>query len=160
MKRCFPSHSPVDFPGAANGSVTRLTRDGTSGNNIVSTESGPGRSIKSTRRSIATLNSNFRATFNGATTNELMMTEFPFCAAVVYSGYYFGLWTRRFLVRVPSGCQYSMRLDRLHRAYPSLHPFGVLHWVPVLSNIKTVTGCESNRQLQLWTVFAWTVVNN
>ena len=39
--------------------------------------------------------------------------------------------------------QYSMRLDRLHRAYPSLHPFGVVHWVPVLSNIKTATGCES-----------------
>ena len=53
-----------------------------------------------------------------------------------------------------------MRLDRLHRAYPSLHPFGVVNWVPVLSNIKTVTGCESNRQLQLWTVFAGTVVNN
>ena len=51
-------------------------------------------------------------------------------------------------------------LDRLHRAYPSLHPFGVVHWVPVLSNIKTATGCESNRQLQLWTVFAGTVVNN
>ena len=48
-----------------------------------------------------------------------------------------------------SGCQYSMWLDRLHRAYPSLHPFGVVHWVPVLSNIKTATGCESNRQLQL-----------
>ena len=71
-----------------------------------------------------------------------------------HSGYYSGLWTRRFLVRVPSECQYSMRLDRLHRAYPSLHPFGVVHWVPVLSNIKTATGCESNRQLQLWTVFA------
>ena len=38
--------------------------------------------------------------------------------------------------------------------------FGVVHWVPVLSNIKTATGCESNRQLQLWTVFAGTVVNN
>ena len=25
----------------------------------------------------------------------------------------------------------------------SLHPFGVVHWVPVLSNIKTATGCES-----------------
>ena len=25
----------------------------------------------------------------------------------------------------------------------------VVHWVPVLSNIKTATGCESNRQLQL-----------
>ena len=43
----------------------------------------------------------------------------------------------------------SMRLDRLHGAYPSLHPFGVVHWVPVLSNIKTATGCELNRQLQL-----------
>ena len=50
----------------------------------------------------------------------------------------------------------------LRRAYPSLHSFGVVHWVPVLSNIKTATGsgCESNRQLQLWTVFAGTVVNN
>ena len=42
-----------------------------------------------------------------------------------------------------------LRLDRLHRGYPSLHLFGVVHWVPVLSNIKTATGCESNRQLQL-----------
>ena len=25
----------------------------------------------------------------------------------------------------------------------------VVHWVPVLSNIKTATRCESNRQLQL-----------
>ena len=32
--------------------------------------------------------------------------------------------------------------------------------IPVLSNIKTATGCESNRQLQLSTVFAGTVVNN
>ena len=57
------------------------------------------------------------------------------------------------------GCQYSMRLDRLDRAYPSLHPFGVVHWVPVLLNIETATECESNRQLQLWTVFPGTVVN-
>ena len=63
------------------------------------------------------------------------------CAAVVYSGYYSGLWTRRFLVRVPSGCQYSMRLDRLHMAHPSLHPFGVVHWVPVLSNIAQDSDC-------------------
>ena len=34
----------------------------------------------------------------------------------------------------------SMRLDRLHRAYPSFHSFGVVHWVPVLSNTKTPTG--------------------
>ena len=40
-------------------------------------------------------------------------------------------WTQRFPVQVRSGCQYSMRLDRLHRAYPSLHPFGVVHSVPV-----------------------------
>ena len=53
-----------------------------------------------------------------------------------------------------------MRLDRLHRAYPSLHPFGVVHWVPVLSNIKTANGCDLNRPLQLWTVFAGTVVYN
>mgnify|MGYP003444271494 FL=1 len=33
-----------------------------------------------------------------------------------------------------------MRLDRLHRAYPSLHPFGVVHWVPEQLNIKAVTG--------------------
>ena len=37
----------------------------------------------------------------------------------------------------------------LHRGYPSLHPFGVVHWVSVMLNIKTATGCESNRQLQL-----------
>ena len=71
------------------------------------------------------------------------------CSGSMVHGYYFGLWTRRSRVRVLSGCQYSMRLDRLHRAYPNLHPFGVVHWVPVLSNIKTATGCESNRQLQL-----------
>ena len=27
------------------------------------------------------------------------------------------------------------------QGYPSLHPSGVVHWVPVLSNIKTVTRC-------------------
>ena len=32
-----------------------------------------------------------------------------------------------------------MRLDRLHRAHPSLHPFGVVHWVPDQLNIKAVT---------------------
>ena len=26
-----------------------------------------------------------------------------------------------------SGCQYSMKLNRLHMAYPSLHPFGVIY---------------------------------
>ena len=33
-----------------------------------------------------------------------------------------------------------MRLGSLHRAYPSLHPFGVVHWVPEQLNIKAVTG--------------------
>ena len=44
-------------------------------------------------------------------------------------------------VRILSGGQYTMRLRSLHRAYPSLHPSGVVHWV--LSeqlNIKAVTG--------------------
>ena len=33
-----------------------------------------------------------------------------------------------------------MRLRSLHRAYPSLHPLGVVHWVPEQLNIKAVTG--------------------
>ena len=33
-----------------------------------------------------------------------------------------------------------MRLRSLHRAYPSLHPSGVVHWVPEQLNIKAVTG--------------------
>ena len=33
-----------------------------------------------------------------------------------------------------------MRLRSLHRAFPSLHPFGVVHWVPEQLNIKAVTG--------------------
>ena len=28
----------------------------------------------------------------------------------------------------------------MHRAYPSLHPSGVVHWVPEQLNIKAVTG--------------------
>ena len=44
-----------------------------------------------------------------------------------------------------SECHYSMRLDQLQRAYyPSLDPFMVMI-VPALSNIKTATGCESNK---------------
>ena len=59
----------------------------------------------------------------------------------VYSGYYTGLQTRRSLVQLSSECQYSMRLDRLDRAYPSLLPFGVVLWVPEQLNIlKAVTG--------------------
>ena len=60
-------------------------------------------------------------------------------------GYYSELWTRSSLVRVPSWCQYSMRLDQLHIAYPSLHPPppGVVHRVPDQLNIDAVTGtCE------------------
>ena len=33
-----------------------------------------------------------------------------------------------------------MRLRSLHRAYLSLHPSGVVHWVPEQLNIKAVTG--------------------
>ena len=33
-----------------------------------------------------------------------------------------------------------MRLRSLHRAYPSLRPSGVVHWVPEQLNIKAVTG--------------------
>ena len=43
-------------------------------------------------------------------------------------------------VRILSGGQYTMRLQSLHRAYPSLHPFGVVHWVPEQLNMKAVTG--------------------
>ena len=43
-------------------------------------------------------------------------------------------------VRILSGGQYTMRLRSLHRAYPSLHRFRVVHWVPEQLNIKAVTG--------------------
>ena len=33
-----------------------------------------------------------------------------------------------------------MRFLSLHRAYLSLHPSGVVHWVPEQLNIKAVTG--------------------
>ena len=33
-----------------------------------------------------------------------------------------------------------LRLRSLHRAYQSLHPFGVVHWVPEQLNILAVTG--------------------
>ena len=33
-----------------------------------------------------------------------------------------------------------MRFQSLHMAYPSLHPSGVVHWVPEQLNIKAVTG--------------------
>ena len=35
---------------------------------------------------------------------------------------------------------YTIRLRSLYRAYPSLHPFGLVHWVPQPLNIKAVTG--------------------
>ena len=34
---------------------------------------------------------------------------------------------------------YTIRLRSLHRAYPSFHPFGVVHWAPEQLNIKAVT---------------------
>ena len=40
----------------------------------------------------------------------------------------------------PEWGQYTMRLRSLHRAYPSLHHFGVVHWIPEQLNIKAVTG--------------------
>ena len=40
----------------------------------------------------------------------------------------------------PEWRQYTMRLRSLHRAYSSLHPSGVVHWVPEQLNIKAVTG--------------------
>ena len=40
----------------------------------------------------------------------------------------------------PEWRQYTMRLRSLHRAYPSLHPFGVVHWVSKQLNIEAVTG--------------------
>ena len=43
-------------------------------------------------------------------------------------------------VRILSGRQYTIRLRSLHRAYPTLHPFGVVHWIPEQLNIKDVTG--------------------
>ena len=33
-----------------------------------------------------------------------------------------------------------MRLRSLHKVYASLHPSGVVHWVPEQLNIKAVTG--------------------
>ena len=33
-----------------------------------------------------------------------------------------------------------MRLRSLHRAYPNLHPSGVVNWVPEQLNMKAVTG--------------------
>ena len=39
----------------------------------------------------------------------------------------------------PEWGQYTMRFRSLHRAFPSLHPSGVVHWVPEQLNIK---GCN------------------
>ena len=66
------------------------------------------------RRDIAQINHQFpRRTFFIASNID---NAFAVHVQRKYSGYYSGLWTRRFLVRVPSGCQYSMRLDRLRSA--------------------------------------------
>ena len=40
----------------------------------------------------------------------------------------------------PEWGQYTVRLRSLLRAYPSLHPSGVIHWVPEQLDIKAVTG--------------------
>ena len=39
----------------------------------------------------------------------------------------------------PEWGQIYYKASILHRAYPSLHPFGVVHWVPEQLNIKAVT---------------------
>ena len=43
----------------------------------------------------------------------------------------------------PEWGQYTMKLRSLHKAYPSLHPSGVVHWVREQLNIKAVTGHAS-----------------
>ena len=43
----------------------------------------------------------------------------------------------------PEWGQYTIRLRSLHRAYSSLHPFVVVHWVPEQLNLKAVTGHAS-----------------
>ena len=55
------------------------------------------------------------------------------------------------LVRVPSGCQYSMRLDWLHRAYLSLQPSGVVHWETKQLNIKASLREFMFRLSRIWT---------
>ena len=40
----------------------------------------------------------------------------------------------------PEWGQFTIRLWSLHRAYPSLHPSGVVHWVSEQLNIEAVTG--------------------
>ena len=42
--------------------------------------------------------------------------------------------------------QYTMRLRSLNRAYPSLHPFGVVHWVPEQLNSEH-KGCNWGMQI-------------
>ena len=53
-----------------------------------------------------------------------------------------GLWTRRSLVQVPSGCQYSMRLDQLHKTYLSLHLFGVPHRYQSSWTLRLTGACQ------------------
>ena len=66
-----------------------------------------------------------------------------------------------FPVRVSSGCQYSMRFDRMQKGIPEpSYSSGVVHRALVMSNIKTANGCEPKRQLELGTVFAETVACN
>ena len=99
------------------------------------------------------------------------------CVQRWYSGYYSGRWIRRSLVQVPSGCQYSLRVDRLHtvhRTYPSLYLFGVVHVGPLMRSrprlsVKTVNrtdGCNLNcvcrhssvkLKIQRWTVHCYQI---
>ena len=68
----------------------------------------------------------------------LFIVDSTVCSgSVVVTAYDFESGRR---VRVLSGGQYTMKLRSLHRAYPSLHIFEVVHWVPEQLNIKAVTG--------------------
>ena len=60
------------------------------------------------------------------------------CAVVVITAYDFE--SGRPGSNSELGPIYYIRLRSLHRAYPSLHPFEVVHWAPEQLNKKAVTG--------------------
>ena len=60
-------------------------------------------------------------------------------------------------VKIMGGAiKYVVRIRLLHRAYPSLHPSGVVHWVPEQLNMKAVTweGVQIDWWLQPRAAFA------
>ena len=62
---------------------------------------------------------------------------------------YSGLWTRRSLVQVPNECQYSMKLDRLHGAYPILRSFGVVSYIGIC-RAAAHKSCNWGMQIDWW----------